>query len=102
MSSLPAIERPNGKLYRPRKISARILADEDGIESSVLVTGTHDIGRALIIARAVAHQCVGADCEPGSPELGWWREAIRNHDPFWEWDEARGAAGVMFEVGETG
>ena len=101
MSGLPAIERPNGKPYRPRKISARVLSDEDGNDSSVLVTGTHDIGRALALAREVAHQYVGRDCEPSGPHQGWWRETIRRHEPYWEWDEVRGAAGVMFGVSDV-
>jgi hypothetical protein len=92
----PPIQRPNGRLYRPRKVSARVLTDEDGIESSVLVTGTHDVVRALDLARAVARQYVGTRSEPADPRQGWWRETIRRHDRYWEWDEVRGAAGVMF------
>lgn len=99
---LPSVERPNGKLYRPRKISARVLDHDNGVDYRVLVTGTHDIGRALELARKVAHSDIGREYEPGNPRQGWWRETIRRHEPYWEWDEVRGAAGVMFEIGEVG
>lgn len=39
---LPAIERPNGQLYRPRKIQAITTGYEDEI-TGVVVFGTHDV-----------------------------------------------------------
>jgi hypothetical protein len=38
---LPAIERPNGKVYRPRKIDMQPLGTEDEV-ISIVVFGTHD------------------------------------------------------------
>jgi len=83
MTKLPSIERPNGKVYTPRKIEARgSYIGEEGEPFSVQVFGTHDVA----FARPLAEECLaamnaetvevyGPDClvsvlrEP--PELNW-------------------------------
>jgi hypothetical protein len=45
----PAIQRPDGRLYHPRKIKAEFFYD-DGLEAGVFVWGTHDINRARRLA----------------------------------------------------
>lgn len=42
MNGIPAIERPNGKLYRPRKIQAITTGNEDEV-TGIVVFGTHDV-----------------------------------------------------------
>lgn len=49
---LPAIERPNGKLYRPRKIEAITTGNEDEV-TGIVVFGTHDVR----FAENEAHHC---------------------------------------------
>lgn len=102
MPDLPAIERPNGKLYRPRKLVAHIVGDEDEIPSSVLVLGTHDPERAQALADVVAKRHTYASAVAVKPELVWWRDSIRDGRGWWVEDPVRGRAGVWFaEIEET-
>jgi hypothetical protein len=87
------VTRPNGRTYKPRKL--RVIDWDDGINCSalcVIVLGTHD----LALAREAAHQ-EHPDAELDLGRRGWWRQAIRRGEEYWEWDDVRGAAGVMFE-----
>jgi hypothetical protein len=93
---LVPVRRPDGRLYRPRKIIAFIL-DAEPEYARVLVLGTHDIGTARELAERALRNW---GCEPVNPVLGWWRSAIRNHAVWFEADERRGRAGVSFEIGE--
>lgn len=42
MSKLSAITRPNGKIYRPRKIQTITSGNEDEV-TEIIVFGTHDV-----------------------------------------------------------
>jgi hypothetical protein len=97
--SLPAVTRPNGKLYRPRKIRSEVLYDQDSVESEVVVLGTHDVLTATVLATRDV-QSIDAGFEPADPVLSWYRQSIRNGDPFYEYDEIRGAACVLFQITE--
>lgn len=99
--ALPAIERPNGKLYRPQRVVARLLDSDQDMDALVLVTGTHDIERAKALASGLVTEWHGRGYEPVFARTGWWRETIRRHERYWDDDEVRGAAGVMFDVRET-
>lgn len=95
---LVPVRRPNGKLYRPRKLVAFML-DAEPENTRVLVLGTHDVTRARALARLLvtAHD---RGYEPVNPITGWWRSGIRNYATWFEQDERRGRAGVSFEIGE--
>ena len=96
------ITRPNGKPYRPRKVSCHAVADEWDDVVAVLVLGTHDAEAARPLAEDCVRLWAGSDCTAVRPSTGWWREAIRDGQRWWTDDEARGRAGVRFEVAERG
>lgn len=102
MTALEPIVRPNGKVYRPRKIRAIYCENEYGGRDDVFVLGTHDVTAALDTASREASFHFG-----GAPsvidafgEIGWFREAIERGERVIRDDEIRGAAGVRFEVKE--
>jgi hypothetical protein len=90
------VERPNGKLYRPRKVMAYAIADEDGITSGVMVLGTHDTARAQKLADECAALWVERGYVARDPEPGWYREGFECGELRWLRDEERGRAGVCF------
>lgn len=90
------VTRPDGRIYKSRKVIAHIVGDEDEIPSMVLVLGTHDIVRAQPLADHVARMYTEPGCVAAKPETGWWRESIRDGRPWWVDDDRRGRAGVMF------
>lgn len=93
-ATLPAIERPNGKLYRPRRIRVTgwdNIYDHD-YAWQVAVLGTHDVD----VAREFAPQ--GYHCPHLiNPTLGWIRLGMCHGEPTWLNDEVRGAACVIFD-----
>lgn len=109
---LPAIERPNGKLYRPRKISAVGLGNEDEI-THILVFGTHN--------KEFAEAHAGPELERLSDEFyytdfrlqisgpgkeGWYRRDLAgwaDDAPIYVYAQGpeTGRAGVMFPVDEV-
>ena len=97
MTALEPVTRPNGKVYRPRKIRAEVLYDEDTIECQVLVLGTHDIAQAQEFADRVVW-VIDRKYRADTPRTGWWRHTVRDNDPYFEPDETRGAAGVIFDI----
>ncbi|HEY6493279.1 MAG TPA: hypothetical protein VIZ43_08405 [Trebonia sp.] len=102
LTGLPAIERPNGKPYRPKRVMGRLLNEATDEPTLILVTGTHDTDRAAEFARELAAYWLGSDVEPVAPMRGWWRQSIRRGDEYWTDDDVRGAAGVIFSIGEAG
>lgn len=95
MTALPAITRPDGRLYRPRKLVA-CQVDEDGDFAAVLVLGTHDTALAWPLADQFAAREAGSGYRAYDPMPGWWREALRGGERCWVDDEKRGRAGVLF------
>jgi hypothetical protein len=94
---LPPVERPNGKMYRPKKIVARLLDDRNGDrDSMVLVTGTHDIEFATTLASGLVSDWIGKEYRPVYSGCGWWRDGMENGEQCWVDDDVRGSAGVMF------
>jgi hypothetical protein len=93
---LVPVTRPDGRVYRPRKVIAYPVADADEMTSGVMVLGTHDIERA----RVLADQCAAAWADGGyvaaEPVTGWFREGYESGRPMWLQDETRGRAGVWF------
>lgn len=103
-----AIKRPNGSIYRPRKIRAQMLGDEDET-TGVVVLGTHDLADARVRAQvAVSELNSNSDYEffilPSDPgKRVWYRQKLwgfYENQPLYgyETDEEHGAAGVEFEV----
>lgn len=95
---LPPITRPNGKIYRPRKLVAYFCEESACAYPAVVVFGTHDndVARPLALAEAKYR------LEDGPMDLygtkGWWRDTIRNGERVWEYDEERGRAGINYEI----
>ena len=94
---LPAIERPNGAMYRPRKIIAYPIDDDDcDCMTGVVVFGTHDVGRALDVANRLVRAQVAPDFVAVTPRLIWWTDGFRYGRRTFETDPDRGRAGVYF------
>jgi hypothetical protein len=87
------IQRPNGKPYRPRRVFAQAVGEED---EGVLVLGTHDMARAQVLADKVARYIAGNGFVAAGPETGWWRDGFECGQRRWVSDEEHGRAGVLF------
>lgn len=87
------IERPNGKLYRPRRVVAYICGEED---EAVLVLGTHDYARAQVLANQMAEYVAGSGYVAVDWVTGWYRDGFEMGHRQWVTDEVRGRAGVFF------
>ena len=109
---LEALTRPNGSIYRPRKLRVEPLWDEDE-GFSALVLGTHDIELAAPIAQEVLYETLREfGQEPSTVDIesaktGWWRKDLDRFEDgeprycFWP-DESTGAAGVRFDLVREG
>jgi hypothetical protein len=100
--TLPVLTRPNGEPFRPRKVVAHAVVDDDDLLSGVMILGTHDIPRA----QALADQCIPGWLESGyvaaGPLAGWYRDAYDCGRRRFVIDEEHGRAGVWFrEVAEA-
>jgi hypothetical protein len=93
---LVPVTRPDGRVYRPRKIVACAVADEDDILSGVVVLGTHDLSRAQVLADQYAAWQLGSGYTAVDPETGWWRDGIEAGRRWWVRDPVRGRAGIMY------
>lgn len=105
---MPEIARPNGKIYRPRKIRTQMLGDEDET-TAVVVLGTHDLADARVRAqRAVNDLNEAIDYKfflrpSDRGKRVWYRRQLwgfYEDAPLYgfEADEERGAAGVEFDL----
>jgi len=93
------ITRPNGKVYRPRKVMCHALSNEDtGTLTAVIVLGTHDVDAARELASRVGPYWADEDVKLGGAEVSWWRKGYCWGALCWLEDDVRGAAGVRFEV----
>jgi hypothetical protein len=96
MGGTEMIMRPNGKPYRPRKVVACAVANEDQILSGVMILGTHDVARAQPLADQYAAWQLDAGYAAAKPLEGWYREGFESGQFRWITDEVRGRAGVWF------
>ena len=87
------IERPNGKPYRPRKVTGQIVGEEN---EGVLILGTHDLGRAQALADQMAAYEAGPGYVAVRPWRGWFRDGFWDGRRQWITDEVHGRAGVVF------
>ncbi len=111
MNGFPPIKRPNGILYRPRKLIAVPLGDEDET-TGVVVFGTHDVS----VARGWAeHELTALSKEFHRAEVKYRVESegervwlaqhlshFEDRTPYYVYrkDPERGRAGVEFDVQE--
>lgn len=89
-----AIQRPNGKLYRPHK-GLRMVGFVDDVNGGnyVAILGTHDIEAARAAFPSGGY--FGSYLVEARP--GWVRETIRHGERYIDcWDTERGAAAVIF------
>jgi hypothetical protein len=93
---LAVITRPDGRVYRPRKIVACAVADDEDFLAGVCVLGTHDLAVAQLRADGYAEWQLGRGSAALDPETGWFREGYENGQPMWIRDPVKGRAGVMF------
>jgi hypothetical protein len=93
---LVPVTRPDGRIYRPRRIVACAVTDEDELLSGVVVLGTHDTVRAQPLADEYAAWQLGTGHVAAEPETGWFREGFRSGRREWVRDEDKGRAGVYF------
>lgn len=123
VSALPAIERPNGKLYRPRYVRSQTLGNEDEVYG-IVVFGTLDRALAESTANldlaALLREWFGGDGTResaaaaggydlvlhGEPKAVWWRRDFRGiYDDIAQYgystDEERGAFGYRWHVREV-
>ena len=95
MTDLKSIMRPNGRPYRPRKLTAHPVTGYDE-EDRVVVFGTHDPA----VAQPLADRCVARFIDSGyraaDPVLVWWRDGMDGGRRRWVTDEIGGRAGVWF------
>ena len=96
-----AITRPNGKPYRPRKVTGHAVADEDDMVVAVVVLGTHDVERARPLAEDCVRAWVDGSYTAVNPVTGWWRDGFDMGQRCWVADPVRGRAGVWFKVAEV-
>lgn len=114
LARLPAIERPNGKLYRPRKIEASSAWMDEGELVAIYVFGTHDVAFARPHAEALVEQINREAIEVYDVDCYVWELLAGKTDwigtsPFWDHDverirqsykadEVHGRAAVAFSV----
>ena len=98
--ALDPIARPNGKLYRPRKVAVTQWENEGWPDdsASVVVLGTHDVEAARTAAEAWIRWWYDPEFVATKPEVGWFRLGYGGSQGEMQWhrDEVRGRAGVMF------
>jgi hypothetical protein len=102
---LVPIERPNGKVYRPRRIRAEAWENDDTWSEwrgGAVVLGTHDVELARPLATAAIRRHFDAELVAADPEVGWWRLGFHFGELRWMPDPERGAAAVYFTAKEVG
>jgi hypothetical protein len=96
VNALESVTRPDGRVYRPTKIAAYAVVDEDDLLSGVAVLGTHDMTVAQRMADDYATWQLGSGSVALDPETGWFREGLSHGRRMWMRDPVTGRAGVMF------
>jgi hypothetical protein len=91
-----AIARPDGRLYRPRKVAGYAVNDEDGLVCGIMILGTHDVDRAKLLADSSAASWVDYGHVAAHPVTGWWRDGFSGGRRCWVDDPVSGRAGVWF------
>lgn len=102
-TELAPIERPDRRLYRPRKVAAYAWENDTvhGWSGGAVVLGTHDVEAARSLADGWIKHWFGNVLSAVEPEVGWWRLGYSYGDPTWMDDPVRGRAGVWFTAKEV-
>lgn len=96
MTDLPPITRPDGRVYRPKKVVAHAWGEYGyDLERGAVVLGTHDVERARALAASACASWYGLE-HAVRPEVDWFRDGYENGRRAWVRDEVRGRAGVWF------
>jgi len=90
------LTRPDGRLYRPRKVTGHAVNDDDEIVCGIMILGTHDAGRAQPLADKCAAMWAGNGFVATCPVTGWWRDGFQGGRRCWVDDPVQGRAGVWF------
>jgi hypothetical protein len=90
------LTRPDGRLYRPRKVTGYAVNDDDEIVCGIMILGTHDAGRAQPLADKCAVMWAGNGFVATCPVTGWWRDGFQGGRRCWVDDPVQGRAGVWF------
>jgi hypothetical protein len=101
--SADTVTRPDGRIYRSRKLIAAAVTDPDDGDMlcGVMVLGTHDCHRAKPMADDYAAWQLGRGYVAVDWVTGWWRDGFQNGRRCWVADEQHGRAGVWFrEIAE--
>ena len=100
---LPPIERPDGRLYRPRMIVAHVWDNEQAYghydDYGVFVFGTHDVERARALADQAIKHFFDSGLTATEPERRWVRLGYDNGELAYIDDPVRGRAAVQFTAG---
>ena len=91
-----AVTRPDGSVYKPRKVTANAVVDDDELLTAVVVLGTHDVGLAQKLADDYACWQLGNGHVAVGPVTGWWRDGWSYGRRVWLDDDVHGRAGVWF------
>jgi hypothetical protein len=97
---LPAIVRPNGKTYQPRKIAVEAWENDnasDGWTVGAIVFGTHDVDFARPLATEAVRR-FDDDMVALGAETGWYRDGFQGGERTWVDDPDLGRAGVWFRA----
>lgn len=93
--------RPDGRTYRPRNPSRRILVPldaADGTGACCLIIGTLDPTEAKGSADALLRWVTGdTTAYATNPQPGWWRDGYGLDGRAWVVDDRRGRPGIMFD-----
>lgn len=91
--------RPNGKIYRARKEPSVYFFDADWPDEASAVVLRIDSKHGAEARQMVIEEGKKYGVElVNSGTFGWWRESIRNYEPYWEYDSAKGMPGWFFNV----
>lgn len=100
---LPAIQRPNGKLYRPRKLMAHAWEDPwdnpRGAHAGVVVLGSNDPDRVQEFATEMCNYWF-LGYHAVNPQPGWYRLGYESGELRWLNDDVHGRAGVFFDASD--
>jgi hypothetical protein len=97
---MEATIRPNGKVYRPRRLRSVVMDSHDGNSTLVVVLGTHDRAVADSLAEEEARRYRLDPIADAGARTSWYRQTIRGGDDVYEEDPVRGAACVVYNWDE--
>lgn len=100
-TTLAVVERPNGKIYRPRKLVVAPVCDQDDFIYAVVVFGTREWSeRVQQLADDYLAWQLGSTYVARKPYPVWWRDGFRYGQRTWIDDPERGRAGLLFDAVE--